>query len=190
MKPAVFIDRDGTINEQRGYINHITRFILLPGVGEAISFLNKNDHLVVVTSNQAGVAQGYFPLELVHEVHQVMERELAKDNAFLDGIYFCPHHPHGVVMDYKRECRCRKPDVGLIERARAELGIDMERSYVIGDRWLDMDFARNANLPGILVLTGYGKGEMEYIVPHKTLKPAFVAEDLLGAATWILAQDR
>ena len=78
----------------------------------------------------------------------------------------------------------------IIQRARAELAIDMERSYVIGDRWLDIDFARNANLPGILVLTGYGKGEMEYIVPHKTLKPAFVAEDLLGAATWILAQDR
>jgi len=169
MKPAVFIDRDGTINEQRGYVNHISRFVLLPGVGEAISLLNKNNHLVVVTSNQSGVAQGYFPVELVHETHELMKKELAKDNAYLNGVYFCPHHPHGIVSEYKKECRCRK--------------------YVIGDRWLDIDFAHNANLPGILVLTGYGRGDLEYIVPHKRLKPTFVADDLLRAVTWILQQD-
>jgi D-glycero-D-manno-heptose 1,7-bisphosphate phosphatase len=120
----------------------------------------------------------------------MMKRELAKHNAFLDGVYFCPHHPHGVVNEYRSECRCRKPGVGLIERAMAELPIDMQRSYVIGDRWLDIECAHNAHLPGILVLTGYGKGEMEYIVPHKALKPSFVAEDLLGATTWLLTQDR
>jgi D-glycero-D-manno-heptose 1,7-bisphosphate phosphatase len=189
MKPAVFIDRDGTINEQRGYINHISRFVLFPGVREAISLLNKNNHLVVVTSNQSGVAQGYFPVELVHETHKLMKKELAKDNAYLDGVYFCPHHPHGIVSEYKRECRCRKPGTGLIERARVELDIDMQKSYVIGDRWLDIDFAQNANLPGILVLTGYGRGDLEYIVPHKRLKPTFVADDLFRAVTWILQQD-
>ena len=189
MKPAVFVDRDGTINEQRGYVNHISRFVLLPGVGEAISLLNKNNHLVVVTSNQSGVAQGYFPVNLVHEIHELMKQELAKDNAYLDGVYFCPHHPRGVVSEYKKECRCRKPEIGLIERARVELDIDMQRSYVIGDRWLDIDFAHNANLPGILVLTGYGRGDLEYIVPHKKLKPTFVAEDLLRAVSWILQQD-
>ena len=190
MRPAVFIDRDGTINEQHGYINHISRFILLPGIGKAISLLNQSNHIVVVTSNQSGVARGYFPIELVKATHELMKKELAKDNAYLDKIYFCPHHPDGVLPEYRKECSCRKPGIGFIKKARSELDIDMERSYVIGDRWLDIDFARNANLPGILVLTGYGKGEMEYIVPHKTLKPAFVAEDLLGAATWILAQDR
>jgi len=188
MKPAVFIDRDGTINEQRGYINHISRFVLLPGVGEALSLLNKNNHLVVVTSNQSGVAQGYFPEELVHEIHGLMKRELAKDSTYLDGVYFCPHHPRGVVSEYKKECGCRKPGTGLIERARVELDIDMQTSYVIGDRWLDIDFAHNASLPGILVLTGYGRGDLEYIVPHKKLKPTFVAEDLLRAVTWILKQ--
>jgi len=188
MRPAVFIDRDGTINEQRGYINHISRFALLPGVGEAISLLNKNNHLVVVTSNQSGVAQGYFPEKLVHEIHGLMKRELAKDSAYLDGVYFCPHHPHGAVSEYKKECGCRKPGTGLIERARVELDIDMQTSYVIGDRWLDIDFAHNASLPGILVLTGYGRGDLEHIVPHKRLKPTFVAEDLLRAVTWILKQ--
>ncbi len=189
MRPAVFIDRDGTINEQRGYINHISRFVLLPGAGEAISLLNNNGFYVVVTSNQSGVAQGYFPLELVHQTHEAMKRELARDNASVDRIYFCPHHPHGAVLEYRKECRCRKPDIGSIEKARAEFDIDMQRSYVVGDRWLDIEFAHNAHLPGILVLTGYGKGDLEYIVPHRNPKPAFVAENLLDAVRWIVGQD-
>ncbi len=184
------MDRDGTINEQRGYINHISRFILLPRAGKAISLLNKNDYLVVVTSNQSGVARGYFPIDLVEETNRVLMSELAKDNAHVDGIYFCPHHPDGVLPEYSKECSCRKPDTGLIDKARCELDIDMDRSYVIGDRWLDIEFAHNANLPGILVLTGYGMGELEYIVPQKKIKPVFVAQDLLRAIRWILEQGR
>jgi D-glycero-D-manno-heptose 1,7-bisphosphate phosphatase len=190
MKPAVFIDRDGTINEQRGYINHVSRFILLPGVGQAIYLLNKNDYLVVVTSNQSGVAQGYFPVELVHETHELMKRELAKDNAYLDGVYFCPHHPNGVVSGYNKQCTCRKPGTGLIEKAASDLEIDMDRSFVIGDRWLDIEFARNAGIPGILVLTGYGRGDLEYVIPGKKTKPLCVAEDLPRAVAWLLAQNR
>ena len=190
MRPAVFIDRDGTINEQRGYINHISRFVLLPGVGEAISLLNKNNHIVVITSNQSGVARGYFPIQLVQEIHELMKLKLTKDNAHVDGIYFCPHHPDGVVPEYSKECICRKPNVGLIKQAEIELGIDMETSYVIGDRLLDIEFAHNANLPGILVLTGYGKGEVHYSMPHKSITPAYVATDLLHAAQWILKQNK
>jgi len=190
MKPAVFIDRDGTINEQRGYINHISQFVLLPGVGKAISLLNKNNHTVVITSNQSGVARGYFPIQLVKEIHELMEQKLTKDNAHIDRIYFCPHHPDGVVPEYSRECDCRKPNTELIKKAKAELDIDMETSYVIGDRLLDIEFAKNANLPGILVLTGYGKGELKYVVPHKSIKPAYVAEDLLRAVQWILKQEK
>lgn len=190
MKPAVFLDRDGTINEQLGYINHISRFMLLPSAGKAISLLNKNNHIVVVTSNQSGVARGYFPIELVKEINELMKRELAKDDAYMDGIYFCPHHPDGLVPEYRKECTCRKPDIGLIEKARSELDIDMRRSYVIGDRWFDIEFAHNAGLPGILVLTGYGRGDLEYIVPHKQIKPTFVAEDLLRAVKWILKHDK
>ena len=190
MRPAVFIDRDGTINKQCGYINHISRFVLLPGVGEAISLLNKNNHIVVVTSNQSGVARGYFPIQLVKDIHDVMVLELKKYNAYVDRIYFCPHHPDGIVPEYSRECSCRKPNIGLIKQAQDELGIDMETSYVIGDRLLDIEFAHNANLPGILVLTGYGKGEVQYSMSHKSITPAYVAEDLLGAVQWILKQDK
>ena len=190
MKPAVFIDRDGTINEQRGYVNHISRFILLPGVGQAICLLNKNDYHVVVTSNQSGVAHGYFPVELVHETHQLMNRELAKDNAHADGVYFCPHHPNGIVPGYNKQCACRKPGIGLIEKARSDLEIDMDRSFVIGDRWIDIEFAHQAGLPGILVLTGYGRGDLEYVLPAKKTRPVFVAEDLPEAVGWLLEQNR
>jgi D-glycero-D-manno-heptose 1,7-bisphosphate phosphatase len=189
MRPAVFIDRDGTINQELGYINHISRFMLLPGVGEAISLLNQHNRLVLITSNQSGVARGYFPLELVHETHEQMKRELKNENAYVDGIYFCPHHPDGEVLEYKKACRCRKPEIGLIEAARREFDIDMGKSYVIGDRWLDITFAHNAHLPGILVLTGYGMGEREHVVPPKGIMPAYVAENLLEAVHWLLAQD-
>ncbi|RLJ04029.1 MAG: D,D-heptose 1,7-bisphosphate phosphatase [Candidatus Aenigmatarchaeota archaeon] len=189
MRPAVFIDRDGTINEQRGYINHISQFVLLPGVGKAISLLNKNNHTVVLTSNQSGVARGYFPIQLVKEIHELMAQNLAKDNAYIDRIYFCPHHPDGVVPEYSRKCDCRKPNTGFIKKAKAELDIEMETSYVIGDRLLDIEFAHNANLPGILVLTGYGKGELKYSMPHKSITPVYVAKDLLSAVKWILEQE-
>jgi len=187
--PAVFIDRDGTINEQRGYVNHISRFTLLPGVGRAISLLNRNNYLVVVVSNQSGVARGYFPIELLTETHDFMRRELAKDEAFIDGIYFCPHHPNCAIPEYSKECNCRKPNIGLIEKAGSELDIDMEGSYVVGDRWLDIEFAHNANLPGILVLTGYGMGEVQYMANPRNIEPAFVARDLLAAVQWILGRD-
>jgi D-glycero-D-manno-heptose 1,7-bisphosphate phosphatase len=189
MRPAVFIDRDGTINEQRGYINHISQFVLLPGVGDAISLLNEHNRLVLITSNQSGVARGYFPVEFVHETHDYMKRELERENARVDGIYFCPHHPDGGILAYKSACRCRKPDTGLIEIARKQFDIDMGRSYVIGDRWLDIVFAHNAHLPGILVLTGYGMNEREYGTPPEGIVPAYIADNLLEAVYWLLRQD-
>ena len=188
MRPAVFIDRDGTINEQLGYINHISRFMLLSGVGKAISLLNEKGFLVVVTSNQSGVARDYFPIELVDEANNLMKKELAKDNAFLDGIYICPHHQSGELPEYSIACNCRKPKTGLITRAVSDLDIDLKKSYVIGDRLIDIEFAHNASLPGILVLTGYGMGDLKYILPKKKTRPEYVAKDLLSAVEWILRQ--
>jgi D-glycero-D-manno-heptose 1,7-bisphosphate phosphatase len=186
-KPTVFVDRDGTINEQMGYINHTSRFILLPRVAEAIRVLNRSGFATVVVSNQSGVARGYFPMELVHEVHGLMENLLSKKGARLDGIFFCPHHPQGVLPEYAIPCGCRKPDTGLIAQARDELDIDMTRSYVIGDRCQDLEMARRAGLEGVLVLTGYGRGEREYILPRERVRPAYIAEDLLDGVRWIIA---
>jgi len=132
--PAVFLDRDGTINEQMGYINHPSRFILLPNVVEAVGLLNQNQFLSIVISNQSGVARDYCPLELVHEINQMMERQLNEKEVRVDGIFFCPHHPKAELESYRLECNCRKPKTGLIDQACQIFDIDLSRSFVVGDR--------------------------------------------------------
>ncbi|WP_051184734.1 D-glycero-alpha-D-manno-heptose-1,7-bisphosphate 7-phosphatase [Desulfatiglans anilini] len=187
-KPAVFLDRDGTINEQMGYINHPSRLVLLPGAGKAIRRLNRSGHLVIVVSNQSGVARGYFPYELVEEVHERMRGLLALDGALLDGVFFCPHHPGGSVAPFAQVCGCRKPRTGLIDEAVGRLDIDLERSVVVGDRMDDIELAHRAGVPGILVRTGYGLGEERYILPRHPLRPAVVVDDLTQAVDWILGE--
>ncbi|MEW6665976.1 MAG: HAD family hydrolase [Thermodesulfobacteriota bacterium] len=189
-RPAVFMDRDGTINEQMGHINHLSRFVLLPGAPEAVRLLNEAGYLAIVVSNQSGVAQGYAPLELVHEVHGHLESALRGSGAYLDGIFFCPHHPRGSVSGYAIECNCRKPKTGLIDQASRVFEIDMTRSYVVGDRCQDIQMAHRCGLRGILVKTGYGRGEAEYVLPGLPEKPAHIAEDLYGAVCWILEKEK
>jgi len=186
---AVFLDRDGTVNEEVGYVNHLERFTLLPRVGEAIRLLNQNGLKAVVITNQSGVARGYFPESLVHLVHQKMQDLLKKDGAHLDGIYYCPHHPDVGAPPYRQKCRCRKPEPGLIEEAVKELNLDLRSSYMIGDRGVDVEFAHRVGAKGILVLTGYGKGEWEYWGRQGKEKPDYVAQDLFEAVRWILLQE-
>lgn len=185
-KPAVFMDRDGTVNEQMGYINHADRFILLPGVGKAIHLLNEAGYLAIIVSNQSGVARGYFPLELVHRVHDKMKRLIKMDGAILDGVYFCPHYPEGKIPPFKMNCNCRKPGTGLIQAAEAAFDIDRANSWVIGDRCTDVEMAQRAGLKSILVKTGYGRGDLQYVFPRLSFQPDHVAEDLLDAVKWIL----
>lgn len=178
-RPAVFMDRDGTINEQMGYINHISRFVMLPGAAEAIRLLNENGILAIIVSNQSGVGRGYFPIEFVDEVHSHMARLLEKQGVKIDGIFLCPHHPDD-------GCDCRKPKTGLIRQAGEAFHIDLENSFVVGDRCSDLEFASRANLKGILVTTGYGLGEIEFILPKSPFKPLHIANDLLDAVRWII----
>ncbi len=186
-QPAVFIDRDGTVNEQMGYINHISRFVMLPCAAEAIKLLNHHQYLAIIVSNQSGVARGYYPIELVDEVHSHMKALLKKEGAFVDGIFFCPHYAKGNVPEYSLECNCRKPKIGLIEKACETFDIDMANSFVIGDRNSDIEMALRLDIKGILVSTGYGLGDMEYVFPGLSFKPAHVAKDLLHAVQWITA---
>lgn len=188
LKPAVFLDRDGTINEQMGYINHLSRFKLIPGAGPAIARLNRAGLPVAVVSNQSGVARGYFPESLVLEVSFRMEELLGRDQAHLDGQYYCPHHPRAEVPEYRLDCRCRKPKPGLFHQAADDLGLDLKRSFVVGDRVSDLKAAERIGAGAILVLTGYGQGELEYVLPGSGIRPAYVAEDLGEAVTWILNQ--
>ncbi len=186
-RPAVFLDRDGTINEQMGYINHLSRFILLPKVAQALARLNAHGIPVVVVSNQSGLARGYFPPDLLAAVHTQMESLLAAEGAFLDAIYVCPHHPEAKIEQYRQPCRCRKPQTGLLEQAAADLNLDLAASFMVGDRWSDLECGRRVGAHSILVLTGYGRGELEYISPQKVIQPEGIAEDLEQAVEQILS---
>ncbi len=177
--PAVFLDRDGTVNEEMGYINHLSRFVLLPQAIPAIRRFNEAGVKVVLVTNQSGAARGYFAPALVDRVHARLERLLAAGGAHLDGIYACLHHPD-------EGCACRKPRPALIQQAARELDLDLGRSYLVGDRYKDVETAANAGLPGILVLTGYGRGEHEFLSAGAKVQPVRVAADLLEAAEWIL----
>ncbi len=184
--PAVFLDRDGTINEEMGYINHPERFIILPKVVEAIKFLKAHKFKVVVVTNQAGVARGYFPEGLIERIHKLLQAHLKSKGTCLDAIYYCPHHPNALVPEYRKDCPCRKPRPGLVYKAVKDLNLDLDRSYVVGDRFTDIELAHNLGIKGVLVLTGYGKGELEYIAPKHPLRPHFIAKDLYEAACWIV----
>jgi D-glycero-D-manno-heptose 1,7-bisphosphate phosphatase len=185
-RPAVFLDRDGTINEQMGYINHISRFQLLPGVAEAICLLNAAQIPVLVVTNQSGLARGYFPESLLDAVHVKMRQLLAEAGAHVDGIYVCPHHPEAKEARFRLDCECRKPKTGLLQQAARELGIDLAQSYVVGDRWSDIRCGAAVGAATILVLSGYGRGDALYIGPQQAVQPNFIAENLAAATQWIL----
>ena len=189
MKSAVFLDRDGTISEEVGYVNHLSRYRLMPGSAGAIRMLNDAGYMTFLTTNQSGVARGYFSDTLLHSVHEKLERLLAAEGARLDGIYFCPHHPEEGPPPWRARCDCRKPLPGMILRAAREHGVDLARSWAIGDGVVDLQAAAAAGVRGILVLTGYGRGLVEH-QPHRfTVQPVHTAEDLTGAVRYILAQD-
>ncbi len=162
-----------------GYINHLSRFRLFPWAAEAIKALNEKNIPAVVLTNQSGVARGYFTSGLLDKVHDFMKNELAKDGARLAGIYVCQHGPDD-------GCPCRKPLTGLADQAAMNLNIDLKKSYVIGDRFKDILLARRMGSKGIMVLTGYGRGEWEYIQSSERIEPDYVADDLKQAVDWIL----
>jgi D-glycero-D-manno-heptose 1,7-bisphosphate phosphatase len=184
--PAVFMDRDGTINDEMGYINHISRFKLLPKSAAAIRLINQNGYKAVIITNQSGIARGYFPEELVEDIHENLKRTLSQKGANIDGIYYCPHHPIHGIGKYKKDCDCRKPKIGMIQKAAKDLNIDLSKSYMVGDRGADIQMAKEFGGKGILVLTGYGKGEYKYLSHAWEFKPNYIAKDLYDAVEWIL----
>lgn len=186
---GIFLDRDGTISEEVGYINHIDRFKLLPNTIEAINLLNKNNLLAIVVTNQAGVARGYFTEDMIGLVHEELKRLLKERSAYLDAIYYCPHHPDASDEQYKKDCECRKPKPGMLKKASIDLGIDLRRSYIIGDKISDIEMGHRVGAKGILVLTGYGKGEYEYQRDKWKAMPVFIAEDMLEAVRWIIKNE-
>jgi D-glycero-D-manno-heptose 1,7-bisphosphate phosphatase len=182
-KGAIFLDRDGTINEEMGYINHPDRFIIFPFVAESIKIFNKLGLKVIVVTNQSGVARGYFKESLVKELHEGLQKKMNNEGAKIDAIYYCPHHPKEGQGKYKFDCTCRKPKPGMILKAIEEQEIDINNSYMIGDRYKDILFAKNLNIKSGFVLTGYGRGEYTFDKDEWEYKPDFIGEIKMNGNT-------
>ncbi len=186
-KSAVFLDRDGTIIRDAEYLADPAGVALLPGAVEGLKQLQAAGYLLVVTTNQSGVARGYFNEQTVHAVNARLQAMLAENGVTLDGIYYCPHHSQGTVPEYTLACRCRKPQPGMLEDAQKDLQIDLSGSWVIGDKLADIQFGKSKQLGTILVLTGYG-GTVVLTGFSEKDRPDFVASDLGDAAGKILSQ--
>ncbi|MBI2216389.1 MAG: HAD family hydrolase [Candidatus Rokubacteria bacterium] len=187
-RPAVFVDRDGTLTEEVGYVNHPKRLRLLPRSVEAIRCLNQAGVAAVVVTNQAGIARGYFSEDVLHAVNTALASALEAGGARLDGVYVCPHHPSEGAPPWRSDCDCRKPRPGLLLRAAADLGLDLTASTIVGDKASDLEVAPRVGARSVLVLTGYGLGEWEYRRDTFSVMPDHVADDLLGAVEWVLRQ--
>ncbi len=178
---AVFLDRDGTINVEKNYLHRVEDFEFIPGAPEAIRRLKQAGFLVIVVSNQSGVARGYFPLEDVQRLHAHLQAELARFDTAIDAFYVCPHHPHEGVGEYRRECDCRKGNPGMLLQAAADFDIDLSASFMVGDKVADIEAGKRSGCRSVLVLTGYGKSEA-----HKVPRTP-CCRDLLDAAERILS---
>lgn len=184
LRAAVFLDRDGTIIEDVGYLDAVERIDVFPWSTDAIRALNRAGLPVVVITNQAGVARGYFPESFVAEAHRALDARLALGGARIDAYYYCPHHPEGAIVEYRQACDCRKPGCGMIQRASLELGLDPARSVVVGDTAGDIGAARAAGARAILVRSGLGHRlkDKRGAAPD----PDAIVDNLAAAASWIL----
>lgn len=187
-RPAVFLDRDGTLIEEAGYLERLERLVLFPYAVDAVRLLNRAGYAVVVLTNQSGVARGIVRPAFVQEAHDSIAARLAAGGARVDGFYHCPHHPEAALEEFRAVCDCRKPKPGMIGRAVAELGLDPARSFTVGDRWQDIAAGRAAGTRGILVRTGYGRQEEQS--PRPDLEPTPVVDTLIDAVSSILAFQR
>ncbi|HAW49432.1 TPA: D-glycero-beta-D-manno-heptose-1,7-bisphosphate 7-phosphatase [bacterium] len=182
MKPScVFIDRDGVINEELyDYVKKKEDFRLLPNVGKAIRLLNENNVLAIMISNQAGIGKGLYSEDTMEEINSLMKEKLANEGAYLDAIYYCPHHPDN-------GCFCRKPEPGMLEKAAHNFNLDLKNCIMIGDRIQDIEAGKRIGCKTILVLTGYGKKMLEN-KENWQYEPDFITDNLYEAVNLILAK--
>jgi D-glycero-D-manno-heptose 1,7-bisphosphate phosphatase len=179
----VFLDRDGTLVEDVGFLDTLDKLVLYPWTIDTVRAFNRAGLAVVVITNQSGIARGYFSADFVEETHRALSLRLAAGGAHIDAYYYCPHHPDGTVTAYARACDCRKPGRGLIDRAARDLDLDPPRSFVVGDKWIDVGLARAVGARGILVRSGTGAAEIRRC-PDETADA--IVDNLAAAASWIL----
>ena len=179
--PAVFVDRDGTLIREVDFLISLDQMEVLPRVPKSIQLLRRNGFKVVVVTNQSAVARGFLREKDLQQIHHELEDRLAKSGTFLDEIYYCPHHPTEGLDAYRRSCDCRKPNVGMALRAATELNLDLQLSYVVGDRSGDMGLAAGIGARGVLIHSGQREGV------HDAVDAAnYTAADLWQAAQWII----
>lgn len=184
--PTVFIDRDGTINIDGGYINTPDHFDIYPFAAQAVRMLNVHGWQCVVVTNQSGIGRGFYTTEIMHSINSKMYRHFEKQGAKIDGLYYCPHDPNSKIEEFRVKCECRKPKTGMLEAAAADLPIDRNRTIFIGDKYSDMQTGFNFGSKTIMVKTGYGKGEIEQFSASWSRQPDYCAENLLEAVNIIL----
>lgn len=186
---AVFLDRDGTINEEVSYLDSLDKLKMIPAAHEAIRLINLSGMKAIVVTNQSGVARGFFTEKFVRQTHEVIQTALLEKKASIDKFYYCPHHPTEGTGIYLQNCNCRKPSPGMLLQAAHDLDIELGSSYMVGDRYRDVETAKKVGVKGILVKTGYGREVLQDVDPDVATagnKPDFVAEDILEAVKWIM----
>ena len=185
MNRAVFLDRDGVITQEPPhYAYRLSHLELIAKSADAIRLLNENGFIVIIASNQAGIAYGYYQEEDAILFNQAMKEHLAKEGAYIDAIYYCPHHPEAKIERYRVECDCRKPKPGMLTRAEKELKIDLKQSFMVGDKLSDAEAGKRAGCKTIMVKTGYGAEELK----SNQIECGYIADDLYDAAEYILRQ--
>ena len=184
---GVFLDRDGTINEEVDFLRTPEEVRLIPGAGAAIRLLNEQHLVTCVISNQSGVARGFLTEADLLPIHQRLERELERDHARLDQIYYCPHHPTEGQPPYDIACDCRKPKTGMLRKGAEEFGLDLKRSFVVGDRIVDIQAGQAVGATTILVLTGYGKTAVEEC-SREGVRPDLTAGSIVEAVHFIVSR--
>lgn len=183
---AVFFDRDGTLNEEIGHVRNAEDFRVYSFAARAVRLVNEAGLRAIVITNQSGIARGLIPESLVRRVNRRLTRRIAAGGGRLDAIYYCPHHPEASVKRFRVVCGCRKPAPGLLEAAASEFGVDLARSFMIGDRFVDILAGRRVGARSVLVLTGVGQRELEDEEGNGIVQPDHVAENAYKAVRWIL----
>jgi D-glycero-D-manno-heptose 1,7-bisphosphate phosphatase len=180
LQTGIFIDRDGTINNEVDYLRSPDQLTLIPRSAEAISALNRLGLKVFIHTNQSGIARGFLTEKDLAAIHEKLTQLLEKQNARIEKIYYCPHHPEGTVERYRMECECRKPKPGMLHAAAKEYNINLSGSYIIGDKMIDVQTGNNCGATTILVMTGYGKSELE-LCRKNNVRIGHTADDLYDA---------
>ncbi len=183
---AIFLDRDGTINQEVGYLDSEDKLVVLPSAFEAVRLINISGFKAVVVTNQAGVAKGFFNEEFVRLINGRIQAVMIEKGAVIDRFYFCPHHPSEGIDPYRMICKCRKPEPGLLTQAAVDLDIDLARSYMIGDHLRDVETAHRVGAKGILIMTGHGSDQIQTEQINSLNRPDHIAADILEAVHWIL----